>query len=176
MKRTGGGIVKYVVQVSGEDVELDIERSAGGLSVTANGRTRRADLVRVGRSSVYSLLLDDRSYEFSAHGQNGGYEIVLHGETYAARVLDEHALLIAAATGAAAEVEGGETVTAPMPGVVVGIEVEVGERVEPGRGVVTLEAMKMENELRSERGGVVKEIRVKVGQGVAQGEALVVIE
>lgn len=168
--------MKYVVQISGEDIELDIERGHDGLTVTENGRTRTADLVRVGHSSVYSLLLGDRSYEFSAHRRNGGYEIVLHGETYGAKVMDEHALLIAAATAGAAEVEGGETVTAPMPGIVVGIGVEVGERVEPGRGVVTLEAMKMENELKCERGGLVKEIRVKVGQGVAQGEALVVIE
>ena len=168
--------MKYVVQILGQDVGLDIEHGAGGIAVTVEGRTRKADLVRVGHSPVYSLLLGDRSYEFSAHRRNGSYEIVLGGESYSVRVLDEHAMLIAAASAGAPEAEGGEVVAAPMPGVVVGIEVEEGASVTQGQGVVTLEAMKMENELRCERGGVVKEIRVKVGQGVAQGEALVVIE
>jgi len=54
--------------------------------------------------------------------------------------------------------------------------VEEGTTVEPGQGICTLEAMKMENELKCETSGVVKEVRVSVGQGVAQGEVLVVIE
>jgi len=168
--------VKYLVQIGGEDIEVVIERTAAGLSVTSGGETRVADLVHVGPSPVYSLLLGDRSYEFSANRRKGGHEIVLHGETYAAKVLDEHALLIAAASLGGQEAGGSEVVAAPMPGIVVGVSVAVGDSVEAGRGVVTLEAMKMENELRCERGGVVKDVLVKVGQGVAQGEQLVVIE
>jgi len=168
--------VKYLVRIGGEDIEVVVERTAAGLSVTSGGETRPADLVRIGDSSVYSLILGDRSYEFSASTRGGVREIVLHGETYSAEVLDEHALLIAAASLGGQEAGGGEVVAAPMPGIVVGVSVAVGDSVEAGRGVVTLEAMKMENELRCERGGVVKEVRVKVGQGVAQGEPLVVIE
>jgi pyruvate carboxylase subunit B len=167
--------VKYLVRIGGEDIEVVIERTAAGLSVTSGGQTRLADLVHVGPSPVYSLLLGDRSYEFSANSRNGLREIVLHGETYAAKVLDEHALLIAAASLGGQETDADETVAAPMPGIVVGVSVAAGDRVEAGHGVVRLEAMKMENELRCERGGVVKEVRVKVGQGVAQGEPLVVI-
>ncbi|MBD3348663.1 MAG: acetyl-CoA carboxylase biotin carboxyl carrier protein subunit [Candidatus Eisenbacteria bacterium] len=122
------------------------------------------------------MTLGGRSYEFSAHPRNGRYEIVLDGEPYTASVMDERAKLIAEATGTGAALEGGETIAAPMPGVVVGVEVEEGGNVAPGQGVVTLEAMKMENELKCETGGVVKEVRVSVGQGVAQGEVLVVIE
>ena len=92
------------------------------------------------------------------------------------RMLDERAMKIAAAGGGAAEGAAGEIVKAPMPGVVVGIAVAVGDEVEAGQGVVTLEAMKMENELKSASGGTVQEIRVEVGQGVSQGESLVVIE
>jgi biotin carboxyl carrier protein len=121
------------------------------------------------------MILGDRSYEVSVHRKNGEYEVVLEGETYAARVLDERAVRIAAA-GGGEEAQSGETVRAPMPGVVVGVAVEVGAEVAPGQGVVTLEAMKMENELKSAGGGTVREINVAVGQGVAQGEILVVIE
>ncbi|MFH1690789.1 MAG: biotin/lipoyl-containing protein [Candidatus Eisenbacteria bacterium] len=83
---------------------------------------------------------------------------------------------IAEATGDTGGQQSGETVHAPMPGIVVGIAVEVGSEVQPGQGVVTLEAMKMENELTSAVEGVVKEIKVEIGQGVSQGEPLLVIE
>ncbi len=168
--------MKYVVHIMGEDVELDICHGPDGTTVTLGDRALSADLARVGSSPVYSLTLDGRSYEFSAHRRNGVHEIVLNGEPYSARVMDERAMMIAAASGPTGDEEGGETVAAPMPGVVIGVAVEVGAQVEPGQGILTLEAMKMENELKSERGGVVKAIHVAIGQGVAQGEALIELE
>jgi len=65
---------------------------------------------------------------------------------------------------------------APMPGKVVLIEVEVGQAVEPGDGLIVLEAMKMENEFRATVAGTVREVRVQVGQAVNLGDTLVVIE
>ena len=168
--------MKFFVNIEGKGVEIEVERGEGGLAVTLDGKTLHADLVRIGTSPVYSLTLGGRSYEFSAHRRNGSYEIVLDGEPYSAGVLDERAMLIAEATGGPGDAEGGESVVAPMPGVVVGVSVEEGAAVEPGQGVVTLEAMKMENELKCETGGLVKKVRVAVGQGVSQGEVLVVIE
>jgi biotin carboxyl carrier protein len=168
--------LKYVVNMTGEAIELSIDRSDSGTTVTLGDRTVTADLVRVGSSPLYSLILDGRSYEISVHGRNGGLELVLGGETYVARVLDERALRMAAASADSEDERSVEVVKAPMPGVVVGVAVAVGSEVSPGEGVVTLEAMKMENELRSEAGGVVREVHVEVGQGVSQGEALIVIE
>jgi biotin carboxyl carrier protein len=168
--------LRYRVRIEGTDYELEVGRTDAGTVITLGDRSERADLVRIGESPVYSLVLEDRSYEISVHRRNGQLEVALGGQTYLAGVLDERAMKIAAAAGGAAEGATGEIVKAPMPGVVVGIGVGVGDEVSPGQGVVTLEAMKMENELKSASGGTVKEIRVEVGQGVAQGEALVVIE
>lgn len=168
--------MRYQVVIDDVEFELEVDRSGGGTTVTLGDRTDRADLVRIGQSPVYSLILGDASYEISVHRRNGDLEIVLGGQTYTAKVLDERAMKIAAAGGGAAEGDAGEVVKAPMPGIVVGIAVGVGDEVSPGQGVVTLEAMKMENELKSASGGTVREIRVEVGQGVTQGEALVVIE
>ena len=168
--------MKYVVSVSGQDIELSVERVGESIQVALGDGALPADLVRVGSSPVYSLILGGRSYEVSIHPRNGGYEVVLGGETYVARVLDERAMRMAAAAGMAGDERSAEVVKAPMPGVVVGISVEEGSEVSAGQGVVTLEAMKMENELKSEAGGVVKEVRVEIGQGVTQGEVLVVIE
>lgn len=168
--------MRYQVLIDGEEIVLEVERSEKGTVVKLGDRIRPADLIRIGVSPVYSLILGNTSYELSVHPRNGGLEIVLAGTTYRARVLDERAAKIAAVSAPPAGGDTGEIITAPMPGIVVGIAVGVGDEVSPGQGVVTLEAMKMENELKSAPGGIVKEVRVEVGQGVTQGEPLVVIE
>ena len=167
--------MKYQVEIADERIELEVEKTDEGANVTLGDKTQAADIVRIGRSPVYSLILGDRSFEVSVHRRDKIYQVVLDGATYDARVMDERALRLAAAGGGDAEVRG-EVARAPMPGIVVGIAVDVGATVEPGQGIVTLEAMKMENELKSATGGVVKEIKIEVGQGVTQGEDLVVIE
>jgi pyruvate carboxylase subunit B len=168
--------VRYKVHLAGRDVEFEVIHSGDVTQVVMDGRTMEADLVQISGSPVYSLILDGSSYEVSVHRRNGHFELSLKGDSYHADVMDERAMRIAEATGDALQQLSGETVLAPMPGVVVGIGVEVGDEVEPGQGVVTLEAMKMENELKATVAGVIKEIKIKVGQGVTQGEALVVIE
>jgi pyruvate carboxylase subunit B len=70
---------------------------------------------------------------------------------------------------------GGGTVVAPMPGMVVRVEVAPGQRVEAGTGLVVVEAMKMENELRAGRAGVVEAVHVAVGQAVEKGAPLVTV-
>jgi len=168
--------VKYKVRIAEEDIEFEIKHSGDATEVVVGDRVLSADLVRIAGSPVYSLVLDGKSYEVSVHRRNGRFELALGGESYDADVLDERAMRIADATGDIGEKQSGETVLSPMPGVVVGIGVAIGDTVVPGQSVVTLEAMKMENELKSVVEGVVTEIKVGVGQGVAQGEPLVVIE
>jgi len=70
----------------------------------------------------------------------------------------------------------GNSVTAPMPGVILAIKAKEGDTVKPGEVVVVLEAMKMENEISAKKGGVIREIRVKEGQTVGGGEVLVIID
>jgi biotin carboxyl carrier protein len=168
--------MKYRVGVEDETVELEVKHTGDETEVVVGDRVLTADVVRIGGSPVYSLVLDGKSYEVSVHRRDGRFELVLLGENYNAQVMDERAVRIAEATGDVAGTQSGETIAAPMPGVVVGITVTVGDTVEPGQGVLTLEAMKMENELKSAVEGVVREIKVEVGQGVSQGEPLVVIE
>ncbi len=168
--------MKYKVRIAEEDIELEVRHPGDATEVVVGDRVISADLVRIAGSPVYSLMLDGRSHEVSVHRRGGRFALVLGGECYDAAVMDERAMRIAEATGDVGEQQSGETVLAPMPGVVVGLSIAVGDGVKPGQGIVTLEAMKMENELKSAVEGVVKEIKVEVGQGVAQGEPLVVIE
>lgn len=70
---------------------------------------------------------------------------------------------------------GGGAVCAPMPGTILDVKVKVGDAVKPGDVLLILEAMKMENELASDKAGTVKEVKVTKGQAVSGGDALVVI-
>lgn len=129
----------------------------------------------------YSLLIKGRSYEILARritkaGQKDGelYEIQVQGQRFEVKVEDERARLL---TGLAKTTGAGEAaIHAPMPGLVVGVPLTQGTRVEQGQTVVVLEAMKMENDLSSPITGTIREIRVSQGQTVDQGEVLVIVE
>ena len=135
-----------------------------------------------GQASVggrYSLIIGNRSYEVFARRikeQGGGqaYELEIAGQRFEVYVEDEREKALAGVVKAAHEM-GNAPVRAPMPGLVLGIPLEVGTRVARGQTVVVLEAMKMENDLASPIAGTLEEVRVSKGQTVNQGDILVVI-
>src|SRR3989304_3114212 len=98
------------------------------------------------------------------------------GKEHRLEVTDREKRLKAVTRKAAAAQEGRQVITAPMPSKVVRLLVAVGEQVNPGNGVIVVEAMKMENELRATGAGTVREIRVKEGEAVVGGHPLVIIE
>jgi biotin carboxyl carrier protein len=136
----------------------------------------------VGVGGRYSLLIGGHSYDIFARRlakpdekDSQTYEILIGDQRFEVKVEDERAQLLAGLVkGGAAS--GGATISAPMPGLVIGVPVEVGETVAVGQTVLVLEAMKMENDLAAPIAGTVKEIRANKGQTVDQGAVLVVIE
>jgi biotin carboxyl carrier protein len=91
-------------------------------------------------------------------------------------VEDERAARLAQFSGRAARAAGREVIAAPMPGLVVRVNVEAGQAVTAGESLVVLQAMKMENELASPRGGTVKAVVVEPGQAVEPGQVLVELD
>lgn len=129
----------------------------------------------------YSLLIEGKSYQVYARRlnkpeeQDGSiYEISVGGHRFEVHVEDERERAIKGSIASAHEVSQA-TVRAPMPGLVLGIPLQVGATVARGQTVVILEAMKMENDLSSPIAGKIQELRVKQGQTVNQGDVLVVI-
>jgi pyruvate carboxylase subunit B len=97
------------------------------------------------------------------------------GERFEVEVQDDRAKQIEALTGQGRKAEAGGVIKAPMPGLVVRVEVNKGTLVEAGQGVVIVEAMKMENELRAPSRGVVEQVHVKAGDRVEKGTPLVTL-
>lgn len=145
---------------------------AGSGSCSCDGLSAAVDIADLG-DGQYSVTLDARQYvvRLAALG-NSRYRAAVLGATLDIEVVDPRSL-VTQRPGAGPT--GERTVRAPMPGRVVSVHVEVGDRVEAGQGVVVVEAMKMQNELRAPRDGRVQAVKVQTGDSVAAGEPLVVV-
>ena len=162
--------MRYAVTIA--DRTVDVELGPDGVRV--DGRPVVAELDTVPDGPVRSLLLGNASHRVVAYTRGRGqWDLRLRGWRLAAEVLDERTRAIRQLTGAGATPGGPRPVRAPMPGLVVRVEVEEGDQVRPGQGLVIVEAMKMENELRAEVAGEVRAVHVRAGQTVEKDQALI---
>ncbi|HEX7119653.1 MAG TPA: biotin/lipoyl-containing protein [Longimicrobiales bacterium] len=166
--------MRYYVTIGERTFEVDL--SAG--TATVDGRPVAAELESLPGTPVRHLLADGRSFGLVAgKGEaRGAWDLHLDGQRYAVEVVDERTRAIRAMTGGVKGAQGPKPVRAPMPGLVVRVEVEAGQSVRPGQGIVIIEAMKMENELQAEAEGVVARVLVEQGQAVEKGAVLVEFE
>jgi pyruvate carboxylase subunit B len=164
-------VTTYVVVVAGEEITVHLNNE----QVILNGQPVKADIQGLGGGAYSVVTEEDRIRVISARvGEN--YEVLCAGIPAQVSVETERSRLLkrfAATSGT--EMKRAE-LHAPMPALVVKVEVEVGQTVEIGQGLMILEAMKMENELRAPRTGRVKEICATKGKAVEKGELLLVLE
>lgn len=149
---------------------------AGGTARVDGVEIHNADLVRLPGTQVLHLIADGRSATVVAHRNDGTWDLHVGGWPVSAAVVDERTRAIRAMTGHTAATHGPKPVRAPMPGLIVRVEAAAGETLRAGQGVVVMEAMKMENELKAENDGVVSRVLVEPGQAVEKGAVLVEFE
>jgi biotin carboxyl carrier protein len=172
-RAAAGAPSRLEVRVDGETFSVEIEeRPAGGLHVRVDGRPVEVD-ARLTATGTGSVLLDGVSYVVDVEDGGGESHVVVDGEAFRVQLGDRDRDRRRAGSGPAAG--AGQRLVAPMPGKVVAVLVTVGQAVEPGAGLVVLEAMKMENEFRSVSAGVIAEVHVTPGQAVNTGDLLVVV-
>jgi biotin carboxyl carrier protein len=133
----------------------------------------RAAHVEVPVPGIYSVLMDGRVYDAWVEESPAGLVIVIDGYRFEAVVRDPRRFSRQARGGGA---DGIQSLLAPMPGKVVRVLAAPGDAVEAGQGVVVVEAMKMQNELKAPRAGRVLAIAAKEGATVAAGDVLATIE
>jgi biotin carboxyl carrier protein len=161
--------VKYVVEVDGRSFPIEV----AGDVVRLDGQPVPAALTAVPQTPLRQLLLDGTARVFAMARGEGAWVVSSGGESWLASVTDERTERLRKLTASGVQARGTGTIRAPMPGLVVQVEVELGQRVEAGVGVVVLEAMKMENEIRASMEGTVAAIHVSAGQAVEKGAPLV---
>lgn len=165
--------MRYYVTIGERTFEVTLDDE--GMAV--DGARVQADLRPVPGTPMHHLLLDGQSYLLhAASGRAGEWVLHANGARYDTEVVDERTRAIRALTSSAAGPRGPKPVRAPMPGLVVRLLVEPGQRVEAGQGVAIVEAMKMENELLAVAAGVVRVVHVGEGVAVEAGQALVELD
>jgi pyruvate carboxylase subunit B len=166
--------VKYLVNVAGQTVEVELDGDrvrVGGVEVVAR-------LAELPGTPIALLTLDDSMHRIvvSKGSGRGRYGLSIDGWRYAAEALDERTHAIRQLSVATAAPAGPAPLVAPMPGLIVRVSVAVGDAVQAGQGLIVMEAMKMENELRAASAGVVKAVRAIPGMAVERGATLVELE
>lgn len=166
--------MNYVASVGTDIYRVAVEEQGAFVQVAVDGALVDVDLISVDGEGLYSLLIGGRSYTAAVVDTEDRLRVQIDGAVYAIDVEQEDLVRLRQTVKRKTHV-GGEQIKAPMPGRVLSIDASVGKTVAPGQGIVVIEAMKMENELRTLNGGVVKEIRVKVGAAVNKNDVLVVM-
>jgi pyruvate carboxylase subunit B len=162
--------VKYIVSVAGREIEVEVD----GELVTVEGSTRTASLRAIPGTTTRQLLIEGYPTALTMRTTGRGqWSLEIGGDRWEAEVVDERTRHIRSLTAGAERQRGPAILRAPMPGLVVRVLVEPGQEVAAGAGLVVLEAMKMENELKAPGAGTVGAVRAQAGEAVEKGQVLV---
>jgi biotin carboxyl carrier protein len=165
----------FIATLGEQNYTVEIEETGKSIyRISVDGNEFWVDGKKTGRTN-FSLIVDNRSFEIEVDPNGDEYRVLVDGRNYHVNLIDEKRVR-AGGGQAHGEIQGRQTVSVPMPGKVTAVLVAEGDRVEKGQGLVIVEAMKMENEVRSPIAGEVKEIKVKQGDTVEGGAALLVVE
>jgi biotin carboxyl carrier protein len=168
----------YEVDINARSRKVDVERGEAGYIVVVDGQRHAVDVTSV--DGALSLILDGgKSYEVAIAEDppgSGTFTVHVNGRVVTASVGTSRAAWARRGQDGSAAGHGPCPVVAPMPGKVVRLLVKRGDQVAARQGLVVVEAMKMENELRSPKAGAVTDVKVAEGASVDAGAVLVVIE
>ncbi len=170
--------MKYEVHLApssnGKHRVIELERDASGWRVTLDGRPVAVDAVEIAPNAL-SILLEGQSFEINVTpSSDGKLKLQTRAQEFTAEVIDPRAW--SGRRHGNVEAEGRQQIVAPMPGKIVRVLVQAGDHVEAGQGLLVVEAMKMQNEIRSPKSGTVERILAKEGQPVNAGEVLAWID
>jgi biotin carboxyl carrier protein len=163
----------YDIVIEGKLHRLELERQGNTWRCKLDGKAITADAVRA-RPNVLSLIIEGQSYEVKREQSAQDMHIWVQGARYAAEVRDPRSLRSRRAGAETAQ--GPRKLTAPMPGKVVRVLVKEKDEIEQGQGLIVVEAMKMQNELKSPKKGVVQKMLAAEGANVNAGDVLAIVE
>ena len=166
--------MKLKASISGNDHEVVLDRADDTFTVAVDGRQYELE-VRSRATGKYLLRQGSRIYNCRVEQRSSdAFEVVFHGRNYEITIIDPKRLRSGQNSGS--HHSGAAEITSPMPGKLVRILVKPGDQVEAGAGVLVVEAMKMQNEMKAPKAGTVVSIEAQEGATVKAGDVLAVIE
>ncbi len=175
--------MRFIASLHGNEHVIVVDnhgRDDGAYTMTLDGKSFDVD-AKLMKSNIVSALIDNHSYDVDVERQSqepldGRLAVRVRGRVVRFEMLDERRKKMKEAQSSRFEHAGAAVVSSPMPGKVMKILVAEGEEVSEGQGVIVVEAMKMENELKAPKAGTVSTIKVKEGDAVESGKPMLVIE
>jgi biotin carboxyl carrier protein len=165
--------MKLEVRINGAETGLELLARGPDCRFRFGASGESAAQVETPEPGVYSILMDGRSFDARVEEGPGGLIVAIDGYRFEIEVRDPRRR---ARKPAGRDGEGIQEVVAPMPGKVVRVLVAAGDAVSVGQGLVVVEAMKMQNELKAQRDGRVATVRTREGATVSAGEVLATLE
>jgi biotin carboxyl carrier protein len=162
----------YEISIDEKTYRLELNQAEGRWSCRLNGREIEVDAV-LARPNVLSLRIGNKAYEVKCERVASDVHIWVGSRRFAPEVRDPRSLR---SRSHVADDHGPRKLTAPMPGKVVRVLLAQGVEVEAGAGVVVVEAMKMQNEVKSPKKGTIQKILVSEGSAVSTGDVLAIVE
>ena len=163
--------MKYLTTVNGTTYEIDVDESG---RVVVNGEERAVNFETITRS-LFSALIDNASYEVLVEEHEGHYNVLMLGDMYTVDVMDERRQRLMSSSSGFAVDTGEIAIRAPMPGLIIAVNVKEGQPINQGDSLCILESMKMENELKAPRAGTVTQVSVSAGDRVEQNKVVIKI-
>lgn len=163
----------YDITIDGKSYRLELQRAEGRWECRLDGRQVEVD-ARLVRQDVLSILIDGKSYEVKRERNAGESFVWVGSERYATVLRDPRSLRGRRSPGG--DDQGPRKLIAPMAGKIVRVLMQENAAVEVGQGVLVVEAMKMQNEIKSPKKGVVQRIVAKEGTAVNAGDVLAIVE
>jgi pyruvate carboxylase subunit B len=166
--------MKYAVRLGSEEHDVILD----GEGVRIDGRRVAAQVTPIDGTPVYVVTVGDEVHRVVVRRGStvGVYVLSLDGYRLDVEAVDERTRAIRELSGVAGAPTGPAPLKAPMPGLVVRVNVQPGDHVQAGQGLVVMEAMKMENELRAQSAGRVSHVLVEPGTVVEKGTTLIELE
>ena len=165
--------MKYFVTLNGRTREVSID----GNRVTLDGKAHQAELHAVAGTPIRLLVLDGVTWPLPMEGPGrGAWTVLAQGERLEVEVVDERMAHLRSLVGQGRAHAGPQALKAPMPGMVVRVLAQPGQKVVEGTSLIVLEAMKMENELKAAAQGTVEQVLAVQGRSVEKGEVLITFQ
>ena len=168
--------MRFAARVLEKEHEIQFSGSNDSDSILLDGRAQNAELRPTGQDNLYSLIMNNQSYQVYIEDKSNGYVVALDDGKYFVEIEDERTRRIRGIIKTPGRQEGQVEIKAPMPGLIVKINVEAGQRVRAGDGLLIIEAMKMENEICSPVNGTVKRVLKAEQDSVDKDTLLLVLD
>ena len=164
--------MKLDLKIDGADQSIEFERDGSSCRFRLGDAAEQRAEVEAPEPGSYSVLMDGRVYDASVEETLTGLVVVVQGFRFEIAVRDPRRWSRGATGGGA---EGVQSLAAPMPGKVVRVLVAPGDAVEAGQGIIVVEAMKMQNEMKAAKAGRVLSVSAREGATVAAGDVLATV-